>query len=102
DPIGLIFGIVDKTARERLHSVSAALGDRYLEEGSELIDQALDAQTLEEFGTTLYRAGPLLFAARQIFNGLIEGKRETVQASAVAVYAKRANVAEERAVRVNT
>lgn len=102
DPIGLTLGLVDKTAREGLHEISAAIAERYFDEGSDLIEQALGKRSLDEFGETLYKAGPLLFAATRIFKSLIEGKRETVPDSYVAVYAKRANVAEERAVRINT
>jgi hypothetical protein len=101
DPVGLTLGLIDKAAREGFHQVAAAIGDRYLEEGDDLIDQALEARTLEEFGKALYRAGPLLFGATRIFKGLIDGKRVRVPKAATTKYAKRANVAEEHAVRVN-
>lgn len=102
NPIGLLFGLVDKTAREGLHEISATIAERYFDDGMDLIEEALGKRSLDEFGATLYKAGPLLFAATRIFKGLIEGKRANVPESTAAAYAKRANVAEEQAVRVNT
>jgi len=102
DPIGLTLGLLDKTAREGLHEISATIAERYFDEGSDLIEEALGKRSLDDFGEALYKAGPLLFAATRVFKSLIEGNRPTVPESSAATYAKRANVAEEQAVRVNT
>jgi hypothetical protein len=101
DPVGLTLGLVNKTAREGLHELSAALADRYFQDGLQLVDQALEQNTLDAFGALLYEAGPVFFAATRIFKGLIEGPGHKVPDSMASVYATRANVAEEQAVRVN-
>jgi hypothetical protein len=100
DPVGLTLGLVNKTAREGLHELSATLADRYFQDGLQLVNQALEQQTLDAFGALLYEAGPLFYAATRIFKGLIEGPGHTVPESTASVYAVRANVAEEQAVRV--
>jgi hypothetical protein len=100
DPVGLALGLVHKTAREGLHELSAAIADQYFQDGLQLVDRALERHTLDEFGALLYEAGPLFFAATRIFKGLIEGPGHTVPESVASVYATRANVAEEQAVRV--
>jgi hypothetical protein len=102
DPVGLTVGLADKTAREGLDDISTAIAERYFDEGSDLIDRALEMRCLDEFGDALYKAGSVLFAATRVYKALIEGNRSAVSESARALYAKRANVAEEHAVRVNT
>jgi hypothetical protein len=101
DPVGLTLGLINKTAREGSHEISAALADRYFQEGLDVIDQALESKTLDQFGALLYQAGPLFFAATRIFKFLIEPHVDTVPEAAASAYATRANVAEEQAVRVN-
>ncbi len=99
-PHQLIAATVGRAAREGFHSVAASLGDRYTEAGEDFIDQALEAQAMNDFGLALYQAGPLLLAATRIFKNLIAGQHTTVPEDAMGAYAKRANFAEENAVRV--
>ncbi len=96
EPAALTAMMVQKLSREGLAGVAADLADGYLRMGERYISKALDADSLEMFGGTLYASALFLYAALQVFRALAEDPTRTP----AAYEAKAANVAEEKLVRV--
>ena len=96
DPTALTAMTVQKLSREGLAAIAADLADGYLRMGERYIGEALDADSVEVFGGTLYASALFLYAALQIFRALSEDPGRVPS----AYEARAANVAEEKLVRV--
>ncbi len=96
DPDVLTAMTVHKLSREGLAGIAAELADGYLRMGERYICKALEADSIEVFGGTLYASALFLYTALQIFRALCEDPARTPS----DYEARAANVAEEKLVRV--
>jgi hypothetical protein len=101
NPSALLHGMAAKMARERLDEVAAGIAERHRVQADRLIDEAIAAPSRDKHGDALYRAGLYFFVANRIFKGLTEGVTGRGLDDLKRSYAKNADAAEERQVRVS-